>query len=129
MNTIPITSEPMMNQTDGSMKSPKATFAGRMSSRAWTTPMAMAVTPMGTTSKTHQTRARPKRAIEALPSRVRAKRLARRVDRVRPRGRQLDGHQQPEAEEDEEDAAPVDLAVPAGRDGRAPASGEGRARG
>ena len=69
VNTIPITSEPKMNHTEGSMKSVKATFGSRMRKSACTTPMAIAVTPMGITSKIHHVAARRKRASEAFPSR------------------------------------------------------------
>ncbi len=73
VKTIPKTSEPKMNQTDGSMKSVNATRAGRIRKSAWTTPMAMLVTPIGITSVTHQVAARKKSASAAFPSRVRGK--------------------------------------------------------
>ena len=62
-----------MNQTDGSMKSVNAVFAGRIRNSACTTPMAIAVTPMGTTSNTHQIRASMNRPMAALPSRLSTK--------------------------------------------------------
>ena len=68
VKTIPNISEPKMNQTDGSMKSVKAVRVGRMKSNAWTTAIVMLVTPIGTTSVTHQVAARRKRASAALPS-------------------------------------------------------------
>jgi len=72
VKTIPKMSEPMMNHTDGSMKSVKASRAGRMRNRAWTTAIAMPVTPIGMTSDTHQVAARRNRPSAALPSRVSA---------------------------------------------------------
>jgi len=54
VKTSPITVDEKMNMTEGPIKSLKATLAGRIRYRAWSTPMARLVTPMGTTSKTHQ---------------------------------------------------------------------------
>ena len=54
VNTMPMTREAKMNQTDGTMKSEKASLAGRTRKSAWRMPIMMLVTPMGTTSKTHQ---------------------------------------------------------------------------
>ena len=68
VNTIPIIRDPKMNHTDGSKKSVNASRAGRMRKRAWTTPMVMLVTPMGTTSVTHQVAAKKKSAKAAFPS-------------------------------------------------------------
>ena len=62
-----MTMEPKMNMTDGSMKSRKASLAGRIRNKAWNTPMAMAVTPMGITSNTHQMPAIRNRPMAALP--------------------------------------------------------------
>ncbi len=71
---MPMTSEPKMNITDGSMKSLKAIFAGRIRNNAWTTPITRLVTPIGMTSNTHQIPASRNRAMAALPSRVSGKR-------------------------------------------------------
>lgn len=73
VKTMPIISEPKMNQTDGSMKSVKAWRAGRIKNTAWTAPMAMAVIPMGTTSVIHQVAARRNSARAALPSWLKTK--------------------------------------------------------
>ena len=51
---MPMTTEPKMNSTDGSMKSLKAAAGLRMRNRAWRVPINRLVTPMGTTSKIHQ---------------------------------------------------------------------------
>jgi len=63
-----------MNQTDESMKSVKATRAGRIKNSACMTPMTIAVTPIGTTSVTHQVAAKRNNASAALPSRVKIER-------------------------------------------------------
>ena len=84
VKTMPMTRDPKMNHTDGSMKSVNAVRAGRIRNRAWTVPIATAVTPMGTTSETHQVRASRKRPSEALPSRESAKCL--------PAGSTASGH-------------------------------------
>ena len=73
VNTRPITIEAKMNMTEGSMKSLKATLAGRIRNRACSTPIIRLVTPMGTTSKTHQVPASRKIASAPLPSRVSSK--------------------------------------------------------
>ena len=64
----PINREPKMNHTEGSMKSVIATRGSRISQRDWNTAMAMAVTPTGTTSKTHQMPAKRNRPRAACPS-------------------------------------------------------------
>ena len=71
VKTMPNMSDPRMNQTEGSKKSVNATLAGRMRRIAWMTPIAMLVTPMGTTSLIHQAAAKRKRAMAAWPSGVR----------------------------------------------------------
>ena len=81
VKTMPITSEPKMNHTEGSMKSVKATRGSRIRNRAWITPIRMLVTPMGMTSKTHQVAARKNRARAALTFVGQGKGLALRVDR------------------------------------------------
>ncbi len=73
VKTRPIMIEAKMKSTEGSMKSLKATLAGRMRNRAWSTPMARLVTPMGTTSKTHQVPASRKTARAPLASRLSSK--------------------------------------------------------
>jgi hypothetical protein len=60
--------EPRMNMTVGSMKSRKASPALRMPKSGWKTPMARLVTPIGITSKTHQTPARRNRPMAAWPA-------------------------------------------------------------
>jgi len=70
VNTSPIMMEAKMNITDGSMKSLKASLAGRMRNSACSTPMARLVMPMGTTSKTHQVPASRKTAKAPLASRL-----------------------------------------------------------
>jgi len=51
VNARPTTTEAKMNITDGSIKSLNASFAERIAKMAWKTPIAMAVTPIGTTQK------------------------------------------------------------------------------
>ena len=68
VKAMPIIMAPKMNITEGSMKSRKASLAGRMANSAWKTPMAMAVTPMGMTSNTHQMPAIKNSPMAALPS-------------------------------------------------------------
>ena len=72
---MPMTIEPKMNHTEGSMKSLKATLGSRMRNNAWTTAMSTLVTPIGTTSKTHQREAKRNNPIAALPSGERGKAL------------------------------------------------------
>ena len=64
---IPMVSAPTMNQTDGSMKSVKAERASRIWNSAWMTPIAIAVTPTGRTSNTHQIAASTNRPIASRP--------------------------------------------------------------
>ena len=73
VNTRPITTEAKINSTEGSMKSLKATFAGLIRKSACRMPIARLVTPIGTTSKTHQVPARRKTASAPLASLERAK--------------------------------------------------------
>lgn len=70
-----MTMEPKMNITEGSMKSRKASLAGRIRKRAWNTPIAMAVMPTGMTSKTHQMPAIRNNPMAALPWGLREKTL------------------------------------------------------
>ena len=74
VNTSPMTTDAKINMTDGSIKSVKATFAGRIKKRACNTPIARLVIPMGTTSKTHQVPASRNIAKAPFPSRVKVKR-------------------------------------------------------
>ena len=60
-----------MNITDGSIKSLKVFFAGRIKNKHCTTPIVKLVTPIGTTSKTHQIPANRNKAKAAFPSLVR----------------------------------------------------------
>jgi len=64
-----MTMDAKMKSTEGSMKSLKATLAGRIRNITWSTPMARLVTPIGTTSKTHHMPASRKMAIAPWPSR------------------------------------------------------------
>ena len=95
---MPITIEPKMNHTDGwknSLKassapligccSPTTMMSGRIRNSAWTTAMVMLVTPIGTTSKTHQTAASRNSPRAALPWARELEGLPGRVDRVGPR--------------------------------------------
>ena len=65
--------EPKMKSTLGSMKSLKASLAGRTKKSTCKTPMVRLVTPMGTTSNTHQVAASKKTAKEPFPSGDKAK--------------------------------------------------------
>ena len=73
VKTRPITTEAKMNRTDGSMKSLNASSGVRIKNRAWSTPIAMLVTPMGSTSNTHQVPASMNTANAPLASRLRGK--------------------------------------------------------
>ena len=68
VKAVPMTTEPKMNHTEGSKKSRRASLAGRIMNSTWKRPMAMAVMPMGMTSKIHQTPAMRNRPMDILPS-------------------------------------------------------------
>ena len=68
-NAMPISSEPTMNHTEGSMKSVNAVRESRISHTDWTMPITMAVMPTGMTSNTHHRLASRNRPRAAWPSR------------------------------------------------------------
>ena len=84
VNTSPIMIEAKINMTEGTIKSVKASRAGRIRNMACRTPMARLVTPMGTTSKTHQVAASRNTAMAPLASRAQRKMFAHGIDGIGP---------------------------------------------
>ena len=68
VNTRPMTIDPIMNQTDGSIKSVNATREFLIKNSDWTTAMVILVTPMGITSNIHHVAARKNNPSAAFPS-------------------------------------------------------------
>ena len=75
-----------MNMTEGAIISLKAASAGRIRNTACIRPINSEVTPMGTTSKTHQVPAKRNMARAPLPSVVSLKKFAARVHGIGPGG-------------------------------------------
>jgi len=73
VKTMPMASDPKMNQTDGSRKSVKTVRGARIMNSTWMTATMMLVTPIGITSNTHQVAVRRNSPSAAFPSRVSGK--------------------------------------------------------